>query len=74
MSKAIVPGPTYAEMRNPHLLSAGLRAAANAARADEQNGTRCERAEWIFHDVVSSTVPAAQMRGASCGQTYIIWR
>lgn len=31
--KPIIPGPTYAEMRNPLLLPDGLRQAANTAGA-----------------------------------------
>ena len=31
--KSIVPGPTYAEMRNPLLLSQSMRDAANARAA-----------------------------------------
>ncbi|MBW7886147.1 MAG: pyridoxal-phosphate dependent enzyme [Caldilineaceae bacterium] len=46
MPGTIVPGPTYAEMRNPLLLPASLRAAANAARADEQNPINLFNINW----------------------------
>ena len=32
MTKTIIPGPTYAEMRNPLLLPPSVRKAANEAR------------------------------------------
>jgi hypothetical protein len=37
MTKPIIPGPTYAEMRNPLLLPRSVRQAANDARGDELN-------------------------------------
>jgi cysteine synthase A len=42
----IVPGPTYAEMRDPLLLPAELRAAALAARTDEQNPLNLFNINW----------------------------
>ena len=46
MSRPIVPGPTYAEMRNPLLLPAALRAEANAAREDERNPLNLYNINW----------------------------
>ena len=46
MSLPIVPGPTYAEMRNPLLLPAGVRAAANAARSDELAAANLFNINW----------------------------
>lgn len=46
MSRPIVPGPTYAEMRNPMLLPAALRARANAARADEADPLNLFNINW----------------------------
>jgi cysteine synthase A len=46
VSRTIVPGPTYAEMRNPMLLSDDLRAQANAARADELNPLNLFNINW----------------------------
>ena len=46
MSRTIVPGPTYAEMRNPMLLSDDLRAQANAARSDELNPLNLFNINW----------------------------
>lgn len=46
MSRPIVPGPTYAEMRNPMLLPAALRARANAARADETDPLNLFNINW----------------------------
>ncbi|RIK41878.1 MAG: pyridoxal-5'-phosphate-dependent protein subunit beta, partial [Chloroflexi bacterium] len=42
----ITPGPTYAEMRNPVLLPEELRAAAIAARADEQHPLNLFNINW----------------------------
>jgi cysteine synthase A len=46
MTKMIVPGPTYGEMRNPLLLATPLREAANAARADELNPVNLFNINW----------------------------
>ncbi|MGL4650877.1 MAG: PLP-dependent cysteine synthase family protein [Caldilineaceae bacterium] len=46
MNRPIVPGPTYAEMRNPLLLPAGLREQANAARSDERNPLNLYNINW----------------------------
>ncbi len=46
MPRPVVPGPTYAEMRNPLLLPTGLRDAANAARSDEQNPLNLFNINW----------------------------
>jgi cysteine synthase len=43
---SIIAGPTYAEMRNPLLLPEALRAAAIAARADEQNPLNLFNINW----------------------------
>ena len=44
--KSIIPGPTYAEMRNPLLLPEKLRAAANQARQDETNPLNLFNINW----------------------------
>lgn len=46
MTKPIVPGPTYAEMRNPLLLPAALRSAANTARSEETNAANLFNINW----------------------------
>ena len=46
MSHAVIPGPTYAEMRNPLLLPPGLRLAADAARGDERNPLNLFNINW----------------------------
>ncbi len=46
MSRAIIPGPTYAEMRNPLLLPTALRNAANAARAEETHPANLFNINW----------------------------
>lgn len=46
MSKPIIPGPTYAEMRNPLLLPANVRTAANAARREETNAANLFNINW----------------------------
>lgn len=46
MTKPIVPGPTYAEMRNPLLLPPAVRAAANAARTEETNAVNLFNINW----------------------------
>lgn len=46
MSRKIVPGPTYAEMRNPLLLADDLRTAANQARSDELNPLNLYNINW----------------------------
>lgn len=50
MSKVIVPGPTYAEMRNPLLLPATLRATANAARTEEIQPVNLFNINWMHTD------------------------
>jgi cysteine synthase len=42
----IIPGPTYAEMRNPLLLPAELRQKANAARSDERDSLNLFNINW----------------------------
>jgi len=42
----IIPGPTYAEMRNPSLLPPDRLAAANAARADERDPRNLFNITW----------------------------
>ena len=42
----IVPGPTYAEMRNPRLLPPAFYAAANAARRDELDPLNLFNIHW----------------------------
>lgn len=46
MTKKIVPGPTYGEMRNPLLLSAPLRQSANDARSDELSPVNLFNINW----------------------------
>lgn len=46
MSKPVIPGPTYAEMRNPLLLPPALRSAADAARSDERNPLNLFNINW----------------------------
>jgi cysteine synthase A len=45
-SRPIIPGPTYAEMRDPSLLPADLRASANTARQDEFNPLNLFNISW----------------------------
>ncbi len=64
MTSAIVPGPTYAEMRNPLLLSQKLRAAANAAREDERNPLNLFNINWKNADEqVEKVVLPKEMTG-----------
>ncbi len=42
----VAPGPTYAEMKDPLLLPEDLRAAANAARADELDALNLFNINW----------------------------
>lgn len=46
MTKTILAGPTYAEMRNPLLLATEVRAAANAARDDDSNPLNLFNINW----------------------------
>lgn len=46
MSKPVIAGPTYAEMRNPLLLPPEVRAAADAARGDEENPLNLFNINW----------------------------
>jgi cysteine synthase len=46
MTKAVVPGPTYAEMRDPLLLPPTLREAANRARQDELSPLNLFNINW----------------------------
>jgi cysteine synthase len=46
LSRTLVPGPTYAEMRNPLLLPTRVRDAANAAREDERNPLNLFNINW----------------------------
>lgn len=46
MSKPVIAGPTYAEMRNPLLLSPEVRAAADAARGDDSNPLNLFNINW----------------------------
>jgi len=46
VSRPIIPGPTYAEMRNPMLLSAELREQANAARTTELDPRNLFNINW----------------------------
>jgi cysteine synthase len=59
MTRPIVPGPTYAEMRNPLLLPADLRAKANAARDAEQDPINLFNINWknTGHEVDRLVLP-----------------
>ncbi len=59
MRRPIVPGPTYAEMRNPLLLPAALRTDANAARTDELNPLNLFNINWknTANDVEKIVLP-----------------
>jgi len=46
MTKAVIPGLTYAEMRDPLLLPPALRSAANAARQDELDALNLFNINW----------------------------
>lgn len=46
MHQAIIPGPTYAEMRDPILLPVALRDAANQARQDEMDPINLFNINW----------------------------
>ncbi len=46
MTRPIVPGPTYAEMRDPTLLSPSVRDAALAAKEDELNPANLFNINW----------------------------
>jgi cysteine synthase len=46
MAKAIVPGPTYGEMRNPLELAPEVRAAAERARKDDSNPLNLFNINW----------------------------
>lgn len=46
MVKAIVPGPTYGEMRNPLELAVEVRAAAERARKDDSNPLNLFNINW----------------------------
>lgn len=46
MTGAIVPGPTYAEMRDPMLLPESLRKKANQAREDDRNALNLFNINW----------------------------
>jgi cysteine synthase len=48
--QSIVPGPTYAEMRDPALLPEHWRAAAQAARADERDRANLFNITWSRAD------------------------
>ena len=64
MSHAVIPGPTYAEMRNPLLLPPALRAAADAARSDERNPLNLFNINWKnTGDQVESLVLPRELTG-----------
>ncbi len=46
MTTRVTPGPTYAEMRNPLLLPAALRAAAQAGQDDDRNALNLFNINW----------------------------
>ena len=62
--KPIIPGPTYAEMRNPLLLSQSMRDAANAARSDELDPLNLFNINWTkTGDQVDSIVLPKELTG-----------
>jgi cysteine synthase A len=62
--KPIVSGPTYAEMRNPLLLSDSIRDAANAARSDELDPFNLYNINWTkTGDQVDSIVLPKELTG-----------
>ena len=62
--KPIIPGPTYAEMRNPLLLSQSMRDAANAARSDELDPLNLFNINWKkTGDQVDSIVLPKELTG-----------
>ena len=64
MTKAIIPGPTYAEMRNPLLLPPSLREQANDARRDEINPTNLFNINWKeTDDTVDKIVLPKELTG-----------
>lgn len=46
MTRAVIPGPTYAEMRNPLMLDPLVRAAADAARVEDDNSLNLFNINW----------------------------
>ena len=64
MTHTIVPGPTYAEMRNPLLLPPHVRGAANRARSDETNPLNLFNINWKqTSDVVDKIVLPKALTG-----------
>ncbi|RIK54155.1 MAG: pyridoxal-5'-phosphate-dependent protein subunit beta [Chloroflexi bacterium] len=60
----VVPGPTYAEMRDPRLLPAALRDAANRARQDELNPLNLFNINWKrTGDTVDAMVLPRELTG-----------
>lgn len=64
MTKPIVPGPTYAEMRNPLLLPPSLREATTNARAEETNATNLFNINWKqTSDTVDAMILPKELTG-----------
>ncbi len=77
MRTTIIPGPTYAEMRDPSLLPLALRAAANAARLTETQPVNLFNINWKHTgDQVEKLVLPKQLTGVQAniivlsGHTY----
>lgn len=64
MTRAVIPGPTYAEMRNPLLLDPAVRAAANAARDEDDNALNLFNINWKnTGDTVEQMVMPPELTG-----------
>ena len=64
MTKPIVPGPTYAEMRNPLLLPPSLGEATTNARAEETNATNLFNINWKqTSDTVDAMILPKELTG-----------
>jgi cysteine synthase len=62
--RPIIPGPTYAEMRDPMRLPAGIRAAAEAARNDDQDSHNLFNINWkCSGDAVDKIVLPRELTG-----------
>lgn len=69
----IVPGPTYAEMRDPATLPEGLRAAAKAARADERDPRNLFNVTWRREDgSVSAVVLPRSLTGVEANVIVLV--
>ena len=64
---SVVPGPTYAEMRDPSLLTSNRRAAAQAARAEDLDSGNLFNLTWQRDDgsVNALVLPPTRTRVAA---------